>query len=181
MNLWGSFRDSSEAHDCIFINTFCFSLIIIYRLEMAMRPISCKMVCTFPEFFIQHCQLFSSKAGADITYQGTNLWSRWSIFQKEIFYFRKTEERDMQGFQNGSIAEAEYQLPFGGLIITPKQHFKIELLDKTSHQSAHFFNLLNTITGKVCKSSCLNSINHWRDTFYRHIKKKNNPTTTTGF
>lgn len=67
----------------------------------------------------------------------------------------------MQGFQNGSIAEAEYQLPFGGLVITPKQHFNIEdLSDKTSHQPAHFFSLLNTVTGKVCKSACLNSINH---------------------
>lgn len=66
MNLWGSLRDSSEAHDCIFIQTFCFSLIIIWRLEMAMRPRSYKVVCTFPEFFIQHCQLFSSKAVAGI-------------------------------------------------------------------------------------------------------------------
>lgn len=140
MNLWGSFRDSSEAHDCIFIQTFCFSLIIICRLEMAMIPRSYKVVCTFPEFFIQHCQLFSSKAVAGIIYQGTNLWSHWSIFQKEIFHIRKTGERDIWGFQNRSMAGAEYQLPCGGgLVIIPKQHFNTEeLSDKTSYQSAHF-------------------------------------------
>lgn len=52
MNLWGSFSDSGEADDCIFMQTFCFSLLIICRLEMAMRAISCKMVCTFAVFFI---------------------------------------------------------------------------------------------------------------------------------
>lgn len=52
MNLWGSFSDSGEADDCIFMQTFYFSLLIICRLEMAMRAISCKIVCTFPVFFI---------------------------------------------------------------------------------------------------------------------------------
>lgn len=66
MNLQGSFKDSSEANDCIFIQNFCFALLIICRLEITMRPVSYKMVCTFPEFFIQHCQLFSSKAGVGI-------------------------------------------------------------------------------------------------------------------
>lgn len=59
MNLWGSFRDSSRADDCIFIQTFCFSLLIICRLEMAMRPVIYKMVCTFPGFFIHTLPIIS--------------------------------------------------------------------------------------------------------------------------
>lgn len=52
MNLWGSFSDCSVADDCIFIQTFCFSLLIFCRLEMVMRVINCKVICTFAVFFI---------------------------------------------------------------------------------------------------------------------------------
>lgn len=50
------------------------------------------------------------------------------------------------------MAEGEHQLPRGGLVITLEQHFYIEeLSDKTSSQSAHFFNIHNS--REACESA----------------------------
>lgn len=50
-SLWGSFSDSSEADDCIFIQTFGFSLLISCRLEAAMKAVSYKVVGTSATLF----------------------------------------------------------------------------------------------------------------------------------
>lgn len=79
MNSWASFSDCSEADDCISIQTFCFSLLVICRTETVMRAISCEVVCTYAVFFLYTLPL--------VFFEMYNLAGHKSI--KSLQYFPK--------------------------------------------------------------------------------------------
>lgn len=89
-----------------------------------------------------------------------------------MFYTRKPEERETRGSQDRSMDEVEHQLSRCGLI-SLIWHFDIqELLDKSPHQPAHFFDTLNIVAGEIYATS-LSIAKHGRTTLSIHQKKKN--------
>lgn len=88
-----------------------------------------------------------------------------------MFYTRKPEERETRGSQDRSMDEVEHQLSRCGLI-SLIWHFDIqELLDKSPHQPAHFFDTLNIVAGEIYATS-LSIAKHGRTTLSIHQKKK---------
>ena len=68
--------------------------------------------------------------------------------------------------------EVEHQLSRCGLI-SLIWHFDIqELLDKSPHQPAHFFDTLNIVAGEVYATTSLSIAKHGRTTLCIHQKKK---------
>lgn len=104
LNLWGSFSDCSEADDCIFIQTFCFFLLIFCRLEMTMRVINCKVICTFPVFFIHTLRItfFEIRSRYNLS-ENKSLHSLKYLSKGGILH-QKTR-REARVFQGRSMAE----------------------------------------------------------------------------
>lgn len=91
-------------------------------------------------------------------------------FPKGNVLHQKTR-RETRGSQDRSMDEVEHQLSRCGLI-SLIWHFDIqELLDKSPHQPAHFFDTLNIVAGEIYATS-LSIAKHGRTTLSIHQKKK---------
>lgn len=97
MNLWGSFSDSSEADGCIFIQTFCFSLLIICRLEAAMKAVSYKVVCASATFFIHPPPVIFSESRSSSNLAGHKSLKSWKCFPKGKIFPSENQMKEMWG------------------------------------------------------------------------------------
>lgn len=97
MNLWGSFSDSSEAGDCIFIQTFCFSLLIICRLEMVMRAINYKVLRASVVFFIYTMPIILFESRSWYNLAGNKSLKSFKSFSKGDILDQKTRRQRDEG------------------------------------------------------------------------------------
>lgn len=96
--LGGLFQsDSSKADDCIFIQTICFSLLIIYRLEMAMRATRYKVVCTYAIFFIHTLTIISFESRSRYNLAGNKSIKTLKYFLKGNILHQKARRKKDEG------------------------------------------------------------------------------------
>lgn len=94
MNLWGSFSDSSEAADCIFVQTFCFSLLISCGLEMVLRAMGWKVGCAFTVFFIHTLPVLHPEIRSRYNLAGNQSLQSVKYFPSGNTLQQKTERGD---------------------------------------------------------------------------------------